>query len=321
MNGRAPESPPRSASAPASAADGLDDDRPVLRLAHSPDPDDAFMWWPLAGRGGAAPAVADPRFRYELVAEDIAELNRRSPAAELEITAMSCGQYPFVADRYALTACGASMGDGYGPKLVAGRPMRPEDLRDPDVVVAVPGEHTSAMMTTRLLVGPEPGAFRYEEMPFERIIDAVREGRCAAGLVIHEAQLTFGDAGLHLVADLGAWWRETRGTLLPLGVNAIRRDLEEVHGPGTLAHVTRTLVRDLEHALAHRDESIAVALGYARDMGADLAGRFVDLYVNRFTLAFGDEGEAAVRTWLGELAAADLVPAVDGPDFVRPAGD
>ncbi len=295
------------------------DVRPVLRLAHSPDPDDAFMWWPLIGRNGDPPAVRDDRFRYELVAEDIAELNRRSPAAELEITAMSCGQYPFVADRYALTACGASMGDGYGPKLVAARPMAPSDLRDPDVVVAVPGEHTSAMMTTRLLVGPEPGAFRFEEMPFERIIDAVRGGRCGAGLVIHEAQLTFADAGLHLVADLGAWWRETRGTLLPLGVNAIRRDLEDAHGPGTLAHVTRTLVRSLEHALAHRDESIAVALEYARDMGAELAGEFVDLYVNRFTLAFGDDGEAAVRTWLGELAAAGLAPAVAGPDFVRPA--
>jgi 1,4-dihydroxy-6-naphthoate synthase len=297
----------------------VSDERPVLTLAHSPDPDDAFMWWPLIARNGEPPAVADDRFRYELVAEDIAALNERSPAGELEITAMSCGQYPFVADRYALTACGASMGDGYGPKLVAARPMTVEQLRESDPLIAVPGEHTSAMMTTRLLVGPAEGAFRYEVMPFEDIIDAVTAGRCDAGLVIHEAQLTFGDAGLHLITDLGAWWRETRGTLLPLGVNAIRRDLEDAHGPGTLAHVTATLVRCLEHAMAHRETSIEVALEFARDMGADLAGEFVDLYVNRHTLAFGDDGEAAVRTWLGELATAGLAPAVAGPDFVRPA--
>ncbi len=296
------------------------DDRPVLSLAHSPDPDDAFMWWPLVGRDGEPPAVHDPRFRYELHAEDISVLNDRSPEEAFDITAMSCGQYPFVADRYALTACGASMGDGYGPKLVAARPMSPEDLRDPSVVIAVPGEHTSAMMTTRLLLGAEPGAFRHEVMPFETIIDAVREGRCAAGLVIHEAQLTFEDAGLHLVADLGRWWRGTRGELLPLGVNAIRRDLEQQHGPGTLAHVTRTLSRSLEHALSHRETSIAVALEFARDMGAELAGAFVDLYVNRHTLAFGDDGERAVRQWLGELAEAGLAPAVAGPDFVHPAG-
>ncbi|MFK7959393.1 MAG: menaquinone biosynthesis family protein [Phycisphaerales bacterium] len=300
---------------PASAAAT---ERPVLRLAHSPDPDDAFMWWPLVAGPHGGPHVDTRGFDFEIVAEDIAELNRRSPSAELEITAMSCGAFPFVADRYAITACGASMGDGYGPKLVAGRPMTVEELRDPEVVIAIPGERTSAMMTTRLLVGPEPGAFRYEEMAFEAIIDAVQSGRCAAGLVIHEAQLTYQDAGLHLVADLGAWWRETRGTLLPLGINAIRRDLEVEHGPGTLTRVTRVLQDALGHALEHRDTSIAVALEYARDMGAELAGEFVDLYVNRHTLAFGPDGEAAVRGWLDAIADAGLAPRVDDLEFIAP---
>lgn len=298
----------------------MTDSMPTIRLAHSPDPDDAFMWWPLAERDGNPPAVDTAGFRFELVAEDIEELNRRSPEGTYEITAMSCGQYPFVADRYAITACGASMGDGYGPKLVAREPMEPGDLLAPEVVVAIPGEHTSAMMTTRLLLGSAPGAFRFEVMPFDRIIEAVTSGRCRAGLVIHEAQLTYAEAGLHLVADLGAWWRETRGTLLPLGVNAIRRDLDEAHGPGTIQRITRSLVASLEHAMAERETSIAVALEFARDMEADLAGTFVDLYVNRHTLAFGEDGEAAVRRWLGELADADLAPRVN-PDFVMPAED
>ena len=254
---------------------------------------------------------------------DIETLNRRSEAAELEITAMSCAQYAAVMGRYAVTACGASLGDGYGPRIVARSPMVPEELRDaaagpgtPDTV-AVPGVRTTAFAVMSLMLGP--GSFRHVEVPFDEIIARVADGTHRAGLVIHEGQLTFEAAGLHLVADLGAWWKRRHDLPIPLGINTIRRDLEDAHGPGTLSEVTRTLRRSIEHALAHRAESIDRALAFARHMGADEVDRFVGLYVNDRTIDLGDAGRAAVRVLLGEMRGAGLVGRPVVVDVVDPA--
>ena len=288
----------------------------MLRLGHSPDPDDAFMWWPLYGRAGEGPAIDTGRFEFTPVAEDIETLNERSETGDLEITAMSCAQYPRVRDTYALTACGASLGDGYGPKLVASRPATPEELVASGATIAIPGRRTTAFLAASLRLGP--GAFRFAAVPFDEIIDRVRSGDFDAGVVIHEGQLTFADAGLHLVVDLGAWWRDETSQLLPLGANAIRRDLEDQHGPGTLAEITRTLRRSVEHALAHREASLDYALGFARGIESSVADRFVEMYVNAWTLDYGPDGRAAVRSLLRRAHQAGLVPDPGEVDFVEP---
>jgi 1,4-dihydroxy-6-naphthoate synthase len=290
------------------------DPGPLLRIGHSPDPDDVFMWWPLLDEGDG-PAIDTEGFRFEAVLADIEALNRRAETGDLEITAMSCAQYPHVQDTYALTACGASMGDAYGPKLVAAEPMEVEALTRPGCVIAVPGERTSAFGATSLILGA--GAFAWETVPFDEIIERVADGTYPAGLVIHEGQLTFEAAGLHLVEDVGRWWSATHdGLPLPLGVNTIRRDLDDEHGPGTIGTVTSVLRRSVEHALAHRPESIRRALAYARGMGADLADEFVSMYVNAWTLDFGPTGLAGVRRFLDELDRIGLVPATAERSFV-----
>jgi 1,4-dihydroxy-6-naphthoate synthase len=301
------------------------DERPVLRIGHSPDPDDAFMWWPLlAGADGASP-LDTGRFRYESVVADIEALNHRSEVGDLEITAMSCAQYPRVQERYALTACGASLGEGYGPKLVAGAPTTAEALTSPGgaasevgPVVAVPGRRTSAFGLASLRLGP--GAFRHAEVGFDEIIAAVADGTYDAGVVIHEGQLTYEEAGLHLVEDLGAWWWGRHGLPVPLGVNAVRRDLDDAFGPGTATEVTAMLRRSLDHALAHREEAIRHALVFARGMGADVADSFVSLYVNRWTLDFGPTGREAVRVFLDALHDAGLAPPPAALDVVPSGG-
>ncbi len=289
----------------------------TLQLAHSPDPDDAFMWWPLFAIDGEPPRVDTGRFLFEPVMEDIETLNRRSASGELEITAISVAQYPHVKDIYAFTSCGSSMGDNYGPKLVSREPMTLQDMRTSPVKVAVPGERTSAFGTLSLILGK--GGFPYQTIEFDRIIDEVVSGEFPTGLIIHEGQLTFEDAGLHLVADVGEWWTGKTNLPLPLGGNVIRRDLEEAHGPGTLREITGLLARSLEYALEHREESIEYALGYARDMGADRADLFISMYVNKWTLDFGEKGREAVRAFLGELAKADLTPDSGEVDFISPA--
>jgi 1,4-dihydroxy-6-naphthoate synthase len=286
----------------------------LLRLGHSPDPDDAFMWWPLLERDGEPARLASPRFRFEAVAEDIETLNQRSMSGELEITAMSCAQYPHVRDRYVITACGASMGEGYGPKLVAREPIDVRSLRDGDSVLAIPGERTTAFATMSLMIGP--GTFRYEVVPFEQVIERVAAGEFAAGLVIHEGQLTFKEAGLHLIADVGQWWSDRYELPLPLGINTVRRDLDEIGGRGTLADITRLLLDSVRHALDHRDESIAYAMRFARDMGEETADAFVSMYVNRWTLDFGNTGRQAVKVFLAELAAAGLTPTAEPLEFI-----
>lgn len=290
------------------------DPRPVLRLGHSPDPDDAFMWWPLLELGGGPARIASPRFRFEAVPADIEALNRRAKAGEdlLEISAFSCATYARIADRYALTACGSSVGDGYGPKVVARSARSPESLRGAHL--AIPGEGTTAFLVTSLMLGP--GSFRATAVPFKEIPRRVAAGDFDAGIVIHEGQLTFAEEGLSLVEDLGRWWRAQTGLPLPLGANGVLRALDERHGPGTMAEVAALLESSVRYALDHREESIRYALGFADGMTEELADRFIGMYVNSWTLDYGPTGRRAVATLLGRAADAGLLPRVAEPDFV-----
>lgn len=294
----------------------------ALTIGHSPDPDDAFMWWPLGDAAtGRAPSIDVGPFMFTAVPADIESLNRRAvERADLDITALSIHAYPAVRAHYALTACGGSFGDGYGPKVVC----RPETLRgrsgaswlaDPSVRTATPGVRTTAHLALRMCVG---AAFRHVETPFERIIGAVVAGEVEAGVVIHEGQLTFGDAGLALAIDLGGWWKEQTGLPLPLGGNALRRDLAErlgADGPGRLAGVLR---RSIDHALSRRAQGLDYAMGFARDISRERADRFISMYVNELTVDCGSRGERAIRTLLGRAAAAGLCEPPGDVDLVHP---
>ena len=289
----------------------------VLRLGHSPDPDDAFMWWPLFGIDGGDPDVSSDRFRFEQVEIDIEAANRRAEAGEdlLEITALSCGQFPRVADRYAITACGSSMGEGYGPKLVAREPMPMESLESRSPRIAIPGRRTTAALTLGLrLRGIE---WTPVEVPFDTVPAVVLDGEVDAGVVIHEGQLTYADDGLHLLEDLGAWWLKRTGGPLPLGLNLVRRDLEALHGPGTLAEIAGLLEASVRHALKHRSTSIEYAMRFGRGIPAEVADRFVELYVNRLTIDAGESGRDAIRRLFAEAAEADLLPATEEVSFLR----
>jgi len=283
----------------------------ALTLGHSPDPDDAFMWWPLfEGR------VRLDGLAFTQVTDDIESLNRRAAGPQsllLDITAMSCANAPGVRDRYLVTACGASVGDGYGPKLVATAATTVESLCHRNALIAVPGLRTTAFLVASLLLGR--GRFRPIEVPFERIEDAVRSGEVDAGVVIHESQLTFESKGLVLVEDLGRWWRARTGLVLPLGVNAVRRDLDQRLGEGTLARVCTALDRSVQYALAHREQGVERALRFARGLDAETAGRFVDLYVNRWTLDMGDAGRQAVSRLIAEAVHAGLLASDAAVDF------
>lgn len=236
---------------------------------------------------------------------------------------MSCAQYPRVRDQYAVTACGASMGDAYGPKLVTRTPTTVGELRDElrdkqrdtRPTIAVPGRLTSAFATARIMLGE----FDYEERPFDAILDDIAAGRFDAGLIIHEGQLTYESHGLHQVADLGQWWMDRTGLPLPLGVNAIRRDLDDLYGPGTLREVTGILRRSLDFALEHRREALAYALKYARGMEADLADRFVTMYVNKWTFDFGEQGRDAVDRFLRALDEAGVLEHRGPAEFIAAA--
>ena len=289
----------------------------TLRLGHSPDPDDAFMWWPLFDVDGAPPSIRSDRFRFEQVEIDIEAANRRAEAGDdlLEITALSCGQFPRVADRYAITACGSSMGEGYGPKLVAAAPGTVADLQASRPRIAIPGART----TSALVLGIRMAGHDYEpvEVPFEEVPDAVLDGRADAGVVIHEGQLTYGDLGLHLLEDLGAWWGERTGGPLPLGVNVVRRDLDDRFGPGTLTEIARLLEASVAMALDQRERSLEYAMRFGRGIDRDVADRFVELYVNRLTVDAGDEGRSAVERLFAEAAAAGLLDDPGSITFVK----
>src|SRR5438445_261869 len=237
----------------------------IITVGHSPDSDDAFMFYALAHN---KIDTGDLQFRHEL--QDIETLNRRALRGELEVTAVSIHAYAHLLDKYALLPSGCSMGDRYGPMVVARRPMTVDQLRP--LTIAVPGTMTTAFLALRLLL---PDGFRHEVVPFDQIIAAVSSGQYDAGLIIHEGQLTFQNQGLHLVVDLGVWWQEQTGLPLPLGGNAVRRDL----GPDTIRQISRLLKESIRYALDHRDDALAYALRYARDMDKALADRFVGMYL------------------------------------------
>lgn len=274
-----------------------------LTLGHSPDPDDAFMFYALA-----AGKLDTHGWTFEHVLQDIQTLNERALKAELDITALSIHAYPYVADAYALTSCGSSMGDGYGPIVVMRAPGRADELRG--LTIAVPGEMTTAFLVLKLMLGDK--AFTHRVVVFDRILDAVAAGEVDAGLIIHEGQLTYQQNKLHRVADLGVWWKRTTGLPLPLGGNCIRRDL----GLEAMTEVTGILRQSIAYGLAHRAEAVAYALRYARDMGADLADRFVGMYVNEWTFDYGEVGRQAVRELLRRGHEAGLVPAVEELDVI-----
>jgi len=258
--------------------------------------------------GLAAGRVDGRGWRFEHVLQDIQTLNERARRGELDVTAISIHAYPYVADRYALTACGSSMGDGYGPLVVAREPMEVGDLSGK--LIAVPGEMTTAFLALSLLLGR--GGFRHEVVVFDRILDHVAAGRADAGLVIHEGQLTYQNHRLHNVVDLGAWWKERTGLPLPLGGNCIRRD----HGRTDMEAIAAVLKESIRFSLDHRSEAVEHALQYARDMGRHLADEFVGMYVNEWTVDYGPTGRAAVRELLRQGHAAGLVPWVGEIDFI-----
>jgi 1,4-dihydroxy-6-naphthoate synthase len=244
-------------------------------------------------------------FRHEL--QDIETLNRRALNGELDVTAISLHAYAFLLDKYALLPSGCSMGDRYGPMVVARRPTTVEELKA--TRIAVPGTLTTAFLTLRLLLG---GEVQHEVVPFDRILGEVAAGTFDAGLIIHEGQLTFQNQGLHLVIDLGVWWQEWTGLPLPLGGNAVRRDL----GEDTIGQISRLLKESIRYALAHREDALSYALHYARDMDRALADRFVGMYVNEWTLDYGPRGRAAVQRLLEEGHRAGVIPSPVAVDFV-----
>lgn len=277
---------------------------PVIHVAHSPDADDAFMFWALAA---GKIDTGDRRYVYEL--SDIESLNRRAFAGDLEVTAVSLHAYPFLAERYALLDHGASIGDRYGPRLV-GRLPPPADPRAALAgrTVAVPGELTTAFLALRLY---QP-AVRHVVMPFDRIEEAIIAGEADLGLLIHEGQLTFADRGLTLWVDLGEWWHEETGLPLPLGGNVIRRDLGEV----LIRAVARDLKASIEYALAHRSAGLVHAKGFSRGLDDARTDRFVGMYVNAYTVSYGPTGRRAVAELLTRGYHAGLVPAVPELAFV-----
>ncbi|MEM9251260.1 MAG: MqnA/MqnD/SBP family protein [Planctomycetota bacterium] len=317
----------------------------TLRLGHSPDPDDAFMWWPLANFTAPdgtrhTPQIDTAGYAFEHLLEDIESLNQRSAKAELEITALSIHQYSHVADQYALTMCGASMGDGYGPMIVAAKPTEINEILDragesggaEQFTIAVPGWRTSAWLTTLLRMvdhGLDPttrlvksdelvrlgGGVKFVAVAFDQIIPAVTSGQFDAGIIIHEGQITYADEGMHLVEDLGQWWCDSRGLPLPLGGNAIRRDLVDAGEGPTIA---RVLLDSITHALANRQEAVSFAMQWGRGLDRGLADRFVGMYVNDRTLDYGDEGRAAVERMLREAADAGIVPGDGKAEFIAP---
>ncbi len=257
--------------------------------------------------GLACGAVAAGAYEFEHVLADIQSLNDAALHGMYEVTAISIHAYPYVCDKYALTACGSSMGEGYGPLLVTREPRTAGELRG--ATIAVPGLRTTAYLALQLMLGQD--AFRPQVTMFDRIPDEVAAGHVDAGLLIHEGQLTYARQGLHLVADLGVWWQERTGLPLPLGGNAIRRDLGSAH----MGAITRLIRASIQYGLDHRVEAVKYALQFGRGLDEPLADRFVGMYVNEWTLDYGPRGREAVRRLLAEGAAAGLVPEVAKIDF------
>lgn len=278
-------------------------DHITIRVGHSPDPDDAFMFYALArDKIDTGPY----RFTHEMA--DIESLNRRAEAGELEVSAISIHSYPYVKTRYALLACGCSMGDGYGPMVITKEPCALADLTGK--TIAVPGERTTAFLALQMCLGR--GTFRHRVVMFDEIPDAVLRGDVDAGLIIHEAQLTYAKQGLHKVVDVAEWWMERTDLPLPLGGNVIRRDL----GPQRMKEVAALLKQSIQFGLDHRREAIEYALTFGRGLDTQLTDQFVEMYVNKWTLDYGERGRAAVRRLLADAAGMALVPDAGEIEFV-----
>ena len=281
-------------------------DQQTLTLGHSPDPDDAFMFYALAK--GLIPMQG---YRFEHILQDIQTLNERALRGELDVTAVSIHAYAHVAGQYALLPSGASMGDGYGPMLVAERRWTREEILRKKI--AVPGTMTSAFLALQLWLGKPAEDLDFVVVPFDGIFEAVRGGMAEVGLIIHEGQLTYRNEGMVVCEDLGAWWgRENDGLPLPLGGNVIHKRFE----PAVRKVVSDVLTASIRYSLDHRAAAVRHALGFARDMGLELADKFVGMYVNHWTLDYGDRGREAIRRFLGLAFERGLIPHRQELEFV-----
>jgi 1,4-dihydroxy-6-naphthoate synthase len=273
-----------------------------ISIAHSPDSDDAFMFYGLATN-----KVRVPGYRFSHTLCDIETLNRRAlDEAFFDVTAISFHAYPYLQQNYTLMGCGGSVGEGYGPMIVSSKPLALEELSR--VKIAVPGVLTTAYLALKIF---NP-ALQTETVPFDQIIPAIQAGTYDAGLIIHEGQLTYGSSGLKKVLDLGAWWRETTGMMLPLGGNAIRRSL----GADSHKIISKALRDSIQHALDHRESALEYAMQFARDLDTRLASRFVSMYVNERTLDYGADGREAIRKLLDMGHERGIIPIAPQVDFV-----
>jgi 1,4-dihydroxy-6-naphthoate synthase len=272
-----------------------------IKLAHSPDSDDAFMFYALATH-----KLATPGYKYTHILSDIQTLNEAALTETYDVTAVSFAAYPSLRDKYVLLDCGASFGENYGPLVVASKPMKREDLTGKRI--GVPGLKTTAYLTLKLF---EPN-FEPVVMAFDKILDAVKNDVVEAGLLIHEGQLLFPQLGLHRVLDLGVWWHEQTGLPLPLGGNAVRRAL----GPALGLQIAKTIRDSVEYGLEHREEALNYAMQFARDMETEVADKFVGMYVNRWTLGYGERGRQAVRALIERGTVAGLLPGPPDIEFL-----
>jgi 1,4-dihydroxy-6-naphthoate synthase len=272
------------------------------KLAHSPDSDDAFMFYALATH-----KLSTPGYKYTHVLSDIQSLNEAALTETYDVTAVSFAAYPSLRDKYVLLDCGASFGEGYGPIVVSSKSLKPQELKGKRI--GVPGLKTSAYLTMKLF---EPD-FEAVVMPFDKIMEAVKNDMVEAGLLIHEGQLFFPQLGLHRIVDLGVWWQERTGMPLPLGGNAVRRSL----GPDLGRLISRTIRDSVSYGLEHREEALNYAMQFAREMDTELADKFVGMYVNKWTLGYGDKGKKAVRELIEQGTAAGLLPGPATVEFLE----
>ena len=285
----------------------------TFTLGHSPDPDDAFMFYAMAAN---KIDLRGYRFKHQL--EDIQTLNERAMRGELHISAVSIHAYAYVSDKYLLLPCGASMGDGYGPLVIekrrtpnAERRTSNEEERERlrNCLIAVPGTMTSAFLALKLYLGE----FNYVVVPFDQIFEAVRNGRADAGLIIHEGQLTYAHSGFIKLIDLGEWWKHRTGLPLPLGGNVLRRDIP----PEIQSDLSAILRESIEFGLTNRAEALQHSMPYSRDMGSDLASKFIGMYVNEFTRDYGEVGREAIRRFLGEACERGYIDREVSIEFVK----
>jgi len=275
-----------------------------VHIAHSPDSDDAFMFYAINTK-----KIDTKNYEFIDVLSDIETLNKEALKGKYEVSAISIHAFPYVADKYALLSSGASMGDNYGPMVVSKENLSPKELLNKKI--AVPGILTSAFLALSLYLGTNK--FNYEVIPFDQIIPAVKEGKVDAGLIIHEGQLTYQDEGLNCVVDLGKWWYEkTDGLPLPLGGNVIRKDLGET----VMKEVSDILKESIKYSLTHREEALDFAMKYARDLSKEKADKFVGMYVNDLTVDYGDRGRLAIIKFLSEAAEKGFIPQVPEIKFV-----